>query len=110
MNERETIAVGVDHEGQVWKAHFGMAPWYYLFDQQGELVERRANPYERKGKHHDDPVRIAALLPDCGAFVARRMGEPSRRRLAESLGVNPVLTEATDPYDAVRAYLRERGD
>jgi hypothetical protein len=87
-----------------------MAPWYYVFDRQGELVERRANPYAQKGKHHDDPVRIAALLPDCGTFIARRMGAQSRRRLAESLGVQPVLTEATDPHEAVRVYLEEQGD
>ena len=105
MSEREAIAVGVDDEGQVWQAHFGMAPWYYLFSQQGELVERRANPNAQTGKHHDDPVRVAALLPECSVFIARRMGGQSRRRLAESLGVQPVLTEKTDPHQAVWAYL-----
>jgi predicted Fe-Mo cluster-binding NifX family protein len=110
MSERTTIAEGVDGEGQVWQAHFGMAPWYYLFDRQGELVERRANPYARSSKHHDDPMRIAVLMPGCGTLIARRMGEQSRRRLAESLGVRPVLTEATDPHQAVQAYLEGQGD
>ena len=110
MSKRETITVGVDDEGQVWKAHFGMAPWYYLFDRQGELVERRANPYAREDKHHDDPARIVALLPECGVLIARRMGGQSRRRLAESLGVQPVLSEATDPHQAVQVYLEGQGD
>jgi len=110
MNEREIITIGVDKEGQIWKAHFGMAPWYYLFDRRGELVERRANPYAQKGKHHDDPVRIAALLPDCDVFITRRMGEQSRRRLTKSLGILTALTGATDPHQAVRAYLGEQGD
>ena len=110
MSERENIALGVDDEGQIWQAHFGMAPWYYLFDRQGELIERRANPYAQTGKHHDDPMRIVALLPECSVFIARRMGGRSRRRLAESLGVQPALTEATDPHLAVRAYLEGQGD
>ena len=110
MNEREMIALGVDNEGQVWQAHFGMAPWYYLFDGQGELVERRTNPYAQRGKHHDDPGRIVALLPECSIFIARRMGGRSRRRLAESLGIQPVLTGATDPHQAVLAYLERGGD
>lgn len=110
MNKRKAIAIGVDDEGQVWQAHFGMAPWYYLFDGQGELIERRANPYAQTGKHHDDPMRIVDLLPECGVFVARRMGGRSRRRLAESLGVEPVLTEATDPQQAVRGYLEGQGE
>ena len=110
MNEREAIAIGVDDEGQMWQAHFGMAPWYYLFDRQGELVERRANPYAREDKHHDDAARIVALLPECSVFVARRMGAQSRRRLADSLGVQPVLTETTDPRQAVQTYLEGQGD
>ena len=105
MSKREAITVGVDDEGQVWQAHFGMAPWYYLFDRQGELVERRANPYAQEGKHHDDPGRIVALLPECDIFIARRMGGQSRRQLAESLGVRPVLTETADPHEAVRETL-----
>ena len=110
MNKRGTIAVGVGDEGQVWQAHFGMAPWYFLFDRQGELVERRANPYAQKSKHHDDPLRIAAHVPDCDVFIARRMGEQSRHRLKESLGIQPVLTRATDPHQAVRAFLDGQGD
>jgi hypothetical protein len=108
MNERGIIAVGVDDQGQVWQAHFGMAPWYYLFDGQGELIERRANPYART-KHHDDPVAIVALLPECTTFIARRMGEQSRNQLTTSLRIEPALTTATDPYQAVQAYLDGQG-
>jgi len=104
MNKRGIIAVGVDDQGQVWRAHFGMAPWYYLFDEQGELIERRANPYART-QHHDDPVAIVALLPECTTFIARRMGEQSRNQLTTSLRIEPVLTAATDPYQAVQAHL-----
>jgi len=110
MTEQKTIAVGVDDEGLVWQAHFGMAPWYYIFDWRGELIERRANLYAQAGRHHDDPVRIADLLPDCSVFIARRMGGKSRRYLAESLGVRPVMTETTNPHLAVRVCLEGRGD
>jgi hypothetical protein len=30
--------------------------------------------------------------------------------LIESLGIQPVLTRATDPHQAVRAYLDGQGD
>jgi len=110
QNERETITVGVDNEERMWKAHFGMAPWHYVYDRRGEFVERRANAYALQGKHHDDPMRIAALMPNCSVFIARRKGDQSRRQLAESLGVQPVLTEATDPHEAVQEYLKGQGD
>jgi len=30
--------------------------------------------------------------------------------LAESLGIQPVLTVETNPHQAVKAYLKEQGD
>ncbi len=110
MSGERVIAVGVGSDGQVWSAHFGMAPWYYVYDREGTLVERQANPYAGGGeKHHDDPQRIAALLPECRVFIARRMGATSREQLAQVLGISPVLTQVTDPDQAVSAYLVERG-
>ena len=110
MNEQDTIAVGVDDDGRIWPAHFGMAPWYYVFDSHGELIERRANHHAQTDKHHDDPARIVALLPECTVFIAHRMGDRSRRRLAESLGIQPVLTVETAPHQAAKAYPKEQGD
>ena len=106
---RPYLAVAVDEQGRLWGGHFGIAPVYYIYDRQGNLREKRPNPYGvRRGEkhtHHDDPKRIVNLLSDCGVFIGKRMGETSRRRLAENLGVQPVLTRAQGPDEAVRAYL-----
>ena len=101
---RSAIAVAVGKDGRVWKSHFGMAPFYWIFDAEGHLLERRENPHARK-RHPDDPGRIVDLLPECGTFIGRRMGDESRRRLAGSLGVKPMLVTEEDPLAAVRAYL-----
>ncbi len=99
------IAVGADHEGRVWTRHFGMAPFYYIFDRQGALLEKRENPYSAAGKDHDDPTLIVQLLPECDTFLARRMGAKSRHKLAELPGVKPVLVTETEAAAAVHSYL-----
>ena len=111
-SRRSFIAVAVDEQGQVWSGHFGMAPMYFIYDQQGNLRERRSNPYGacrgEKHQHHDDPRLIVNLLPECGVFIGRRMGEASRRKLAQNLGVEPVLTQEQDPTEAVRIWLNAK--
>ena len=105
---RSYLAVAVDENGRLWGGHFGIAPVYYVYDRAGHLREQRPNPYgARRGQkvtHHDNPRLIVELLADCGVFIGRRMGEASRRRLAEHLGVIPVLTQAQEPLQAVRAW------
>ncbi len=109
---RPYIAVAVDEEGKVWGGHFGMAPTYFVYDRRGRFVESRSNPHgARRGQkvtHHDDPRLIVNLLPDCDVFIGRRMGETSRKRLVQNLGVEPVLTDSRDPTEAVQVYLGVR--
>ena len=106
---KQFIALGVDKKGQIWGGHFGIAPQYNLYDRSGHLVEERQNPYGagngEKHSHHDDPKLIVNLLSDCGVFIARRMGEKSKRNLAEKLGIETVLVEEKDPQVALGAYL-----
>jgi len=101
----KVIAVGADQEGKIWTRHFGMAPFYYIFDRQGALLEKRENPYSEAGKDHDDPTLIVELLPECDTFLARRIGVKSRQKLAGSLGVNPVLVTEAEAEAAVHNYL-----
>jgi len=108
MRAGNAIAVGVGLDGQIWTKHFGMAPQYYLFDYQGNLLDKRNNPHS-EGVHHDDPSLIVELLPECNTFLARRMGPQSRKKLAETLGIKPVLVAETDPATAVRSYLEDDG-
>jgi len=75
-----------------------------IFDQRGEPIERRANPHAAEHGPHDSSL-LAALLPECGVFMAWHTGGESHRRLAGELGVTPVLTELEDPLQAVQAYL-----
>ena len=108
MTESKLIAIGVDQKGQIWGGHFGIAPQYNLYDRAGKLVEERQNPYgagSGEHKHHDSPKLIVDLLPDCGVFIARRMGGGSKKKLVKNLGVEIVLTEKKDAQIAVKAYL-----
>lgn len=109
MTQKNLIALGVDTEEKLWNGHFGMAPVYLIFDRAGNLLEKRDNPYGVKPgikhEHHDDPKRIVALLNDCSTFIARRMGEQSRRNLAEKMGIETVLTEEKEPKNALKVYL-----
>ncbi|NKQ35186.1 MAG: DUF2249 domain-containing protein [Chloroflexi bacterium] len=108
MSKRQYIAIGVDKERKIWTGHFGMAPIYYIYDENGEMVDQRVNPYGAGGgqkKHHDNPQLIADLLPDCKVFIARRMGGGSKQKLVAGLGITPILTTERYPDGALRAYL-----
>ena len=103
--ERKYIAVGVDEEGKIWKGHFGIAPVYLIFDEMKNPVEKRINPYganSEKHSHHDNPKLIISFLNDCKFFVAKRMGQESRIKLKENFGIISVLTEITEPEEAIK--------
>ncbi len=110
--ERTLIAIGVATDGKLWQGHFGIAPTYFLYHPDGALVEKRANPYGaaagEKHQHHDDPKLIIDLLPECRVFIARRMGDRSRRNLAEKFGITPIITTETTPEAAIRHFLGEQ--
>jgi len=113
MREKSLIAIGVDREGQLWSGHFGMSPQYYLYDFDSNLVEKRPNPYgagDGAHHHHDNPRLIVDLLPECGVFIARRMGDDSKRNLAARLGIRPVITDEKEPQAALAAYLKGARD
>lgn len=105
-DNRQLIAIGVSESGQVWAGHFGIAPSYHLYDRAGALVEARPNPYGasrgEKQQHHDNPSLIVDLLPECGVFIARRMGKP---QVVQSLGIEAVVTTEDTPEAALAAYL-----
>ncbi|NDJ75914.1 MAG: hypothetical protein GYB65_06620 [Chloroflexi bacterium] len=105
---RDLIAIGIDDQGQVWGGHFGIAPRYAIYDRGGTLVETRVNPYGagqgQKQQHHDNPQWIVDLLPECGVFIARRMGKP---QMVEALGIRAVLTAEQTPSAALAAFLAE---
>ncbi len=107
--QRTLIAIAVNANGALWSGHFGMAPAFQLYTPAGELLETRPNPYGagqgKKHQHHDNPKRIIDLLPECAVFIGRRMGEESKRKLAQAFGIDAALTSEKTPEDALRAYL-----
>ncbi len=106
---REYIAVATDKDKRsLWNGHFGMAPIYSVFDYEGNLVQQRENPYAKGDKHHDDPALIAEFLSDVETFIARRIGEKSRRRLIEEFDIEPVLVDFNNIYDAVGYFIEAR--
>ena len=109
MTQRTLIAIGVDKKGEIWSGHFGMAPQYNLYDRSGTLLEERPNPYGAGSSgghtHHDNPNLIVDLLPECGTFIARRMGDASKQRLVTNLGIDVMIAEGKDVRAALDAYL-----
>jgi hypothetical protein len=103
MNVRNLIALGIDRNGQMWDDDFGMSPLYYIYDRAGNPVEKRTNPHAAR-PHHGNPKLIVDLLPECGVFIARKMGKPG---MLEKLGIRPVITKVKDPLAALAAYLEE---
>ena len=104
IRDDNLIAVGVDEEGKIFKAHFGMSPYYLVFNRDGDLVRKIENPYA-KGHHHDDPSLITTLLPDVKVFIAHRMGPKSRERLHKEFKIKTFLTETKDPKKALSEFL-----
>jgi len=107
------IAVAVDENENVWKGHFGISPSFMLFDDKGNLVASRENPYSpRRGeqhKSHDDPKLIVSLLNDCSIFIAKRMGDKSKKNLAGKMNITAFITEKENPLQAVKEFLENRG-
>jgi hypothetical protein len=102
---RTFVALGVDGDGQMWHADFGMSHQYHIYDRDGNPVETRANPYAAR-PHHGNPELIVDLLPECGVFIGRRMGKPDRLK---DMDVEPVFTDEKDPKLALAAYLKAAG-
>ncbi len=108
MSERKYIAAGVGKdEKTIWVGHFGISPYYFIYDNEGNFIEKRVNPYS-KGQHHDDPNLIVNFLNDCKVFIAKRMGEESRRKLVENLNIETYLTKTKEVEKAIEEYLSQK--
>ncbi|NOX65798.1 MAG: hypothetical protein GXO85_08355 [Chlorobi bacterium] len=112
MNTKDNIAVAVNKNTKLWPGHFGISPYYYIYDRDRNLIEKRINPHgagHTNHSHHDDdnqPKMIKEILNDCDVFIGKRMGEKSKQKLAEKLGVTTILTKETDPIKAIEEYLK----
>jgi predicted Fe-Mo cluster-binding NifX family protein len=104
MNNNNKIAVAVDEDGKIWKGHFGIAPYYLIYDDEKTFAEKRQNPYgaaSEKHTHHDNPKLIIKFLSDCKIFVGKRMGQESRIKLKQNFGIEPFITDIADPETAL---------
>jgi len=105
---KDNIAVAVNKNTKLWPGHFGIAPYYNIYDRNKNLIEKRLNPHGSNHSHEDDnqPKMIKEILHDCNVFIGKRMGEKSKLKLAEKLGVTTILTKETDPVKAIEDYLK----
>ncbi len=111
MNKKNYIAVAVNKNEKLWPGHFGIAPYYNIYDRDKNLVEKRINPHgsgHSRHSHEDDnqPKMIKEVLHDCDVFIGKRMGEKSKLKLAEKLGVTTILTKESDPLKALEEYIK----
>ena len=118
------IAVATE-DGTTISQHFGRAPYYAVLTvEDGQVVGREmrekeahvhgpqaVHVHEHVGEHaHDGPAahdrhgRMAAVIADCQALIARGMGTPAQRNLVEA-GIRPVLTTVASIDEAASAYI-----
>ena len=76
------------------------------------MIEKRINPHGvgHEGKHsHDEeqPLLIKKILHDCRIFVGKRMGEGSKKKLSQKLGIETVLTKKIEPKEVVKEILNK---
>ncbi len=106
---RQYIAVAAyQDEERLWDKHFGMSPIYLVFDYDKRHVRTVENPYAKADAHHDDPERIVELLYDAETFIAKTMGERSRRRLINEFNIETVLVDTDYVADALEFYVEAR--
>jgi len=110
MNEQKNfIAIAVKGNGEMWGGHFGMAPFFLIYNYDAGLIEKRENPFgagHGKHEHHDNPKLIVELLKDCKIFIAKRMGAESKKKLVKNQRINPFITKKDDPQLALCEYLK----
>ncbi len=104
------IAIAINKMDKIWAGHFGMAPFFLIYNRDGEQIETRINPHGagegHKHNHGDDqPILIKEILNDCYTFIGKRMGEDSKLKLAQKLGIETVLVETNEPAEALNKFL-----
>lgn len=104
------IAIGINKANTIWKGHFGISPFFQVYNRDGKLLETRINPHGSGENHkhsHDEnqPLLIKEILNDCSTFIGKRMGEGSKLKLAQKLGVETVLYKIDNPIEALNTYL-----
>lgn len=101
------IAIAVNKNDVIWYGHFGISPYFLIYDNQGELLDKRINPHGvgNSVQHHDNPKLIIELLNDCNIFIGKRMGNKSKNKLVEKFNIKTILTEETKPDVFVASYL-----
>lgn len=106
------IAVGVNRLDKIWHGHFGVSPYFQIYNAVGEIVDKRINPHGigHEGKHiydDDQHLLVKEILHDCKIFVGKRMGEGSQLKLSQKLGIETVLTEKSEPQEVVKEILNK---
>jgi hypothetical protein len=122
MSEKPYIAVAVAEDGEtLFSDHFGHAPRFQIYDRERKLIETRDNPFADQEHDHDHhhghghghhhhggghagPKRIVDLLPECGVFIARAMGN-GQRVLPGRFGVQPILTDEITVEGALTRHI-----
>ena len=104
------IAVGINKANKIWHGHFGISPYFQIYNREAEVVDKRINPHGAGNGHkheHDDnqPFLIKEVLYDCNIFVGKQMGEGSKLKLSQKLGIETILTDKNDATEVVKEII-----
>lgn len=110
---KKYIAVAINKGDKIWAGHFGIAPYFLIFNEEGEIVDKKTNPHGagagHKHDHGDDqPILIKEILSECSIFVGKQMGEGSKKKLAKKLGIKTIITEKSDPQEIIKEILEKK--
>ncbi|RME07004.1 MAG: dinitrogenase iron-molybdenum cofactor biosynthesis protein [Anaerolineae bacterium] len=112
------IAVVTQEDGERISSHFGMAPYFRVFQvEDGAVVrdELRPKPHHARHPHHHEDhahhgkgrghlgAQMVAAIDDCQVLICGGMGTPAYQR-AQAAGLEVVLAGGK-AVDAVTAYL-----
>ena len=110
--EDKNIAVAVNKIDKVWHGHFGISPFFQIYNREGELIENRINPqgagHSKLDHDENKPLLIKEILNDCSVFIGKRMGEKSKKILLDRLYVETIFTDETEPEEIVTSYLNSK--
>ena len=105
---KNNIAIAVNKNENIWYGHFGISPYFLIFDNSGKLKDKRINPHGagHSQLYHDNPKLIIESLNDCDVFVGKKMGAKGKNILAEKFGIKTILTKENNVKLFLKNYLQ----
>ena len=108
MANQKNIAIGINKNDVIWYSNFSNAPYFMIFDSEGNIIGKKINPYGAGQKtflENTSPQLIIDILKDCSVFVSTKIGEKVKKILKDKYGIEAIATDEKDPKKFLIDYL-----